>query len=53
MTARVMALASVGEVLVSGTLSEAASGSTCALSYRGTEVLRGVPGEWRLFAASV
>lgn len=49
--ARVMALAGAGEMLTSGTVSEASAGSGCEFTYRGTQTLRGVPGEWRVFAA--
>jgi len=49
--ARVMGIAGPGEVLVSGTVGEAAAGSGCELEERGVEVLRGVPGEWRVLAA--
>jgi len=46
-----MGIAGPGEVLVSGTVGEAAAGSGCELEERGVEVLRGVPGEWRVLAA--
>jgi class 3 adenylate cyclase len=36
-------------VLVSGTVRDLVVGSNIAFSFRGTEALRGVPGEWRLF----
>ncbi len=49
--ARVMGIAGTGEVLVSGTVGEAAAGSGCELDERGVEVLRGVPGEWRILSA--
>jgi len=48
--ARVMGIAEPGEVLVSGTVGEAAAGSGCEFEVRGVEVLRGVPGEWRVLA---
>jgi class 3 adenylate cyclase len=51
--ARIAALAGDGEVLVSGTLRELVVGSGIGFEDRGPHVLKGVPGEWRLFAASV
>src|SRR5262249_32130784 len=48
--ARVAASAAAGEVLVSGTVKELVTGSGLAFVDRGTQELRGVPGEWRLFA---
>lgn len=50
--ARVAALASAGEVLVSNTVKDLVAGSGLRFSDRGTHVLKGVPGEWRLFAAT-
>jgi class 3 adenylate cyclase len=47
---RVSALAGPGEILVSGTVRELVAGSDIELSDRGTHALRGVPGEWRIFA---
>jgi len=49
--ARVAALANPGEVLVSNTVKDLVAGSGIRFSDRGTQVLKGVPGEWRLFAA--
>jgi class 3 adenylate cyclase len=48
--ARVSALAGPGEVLVSSTLRDLVIGSGLAFDDRGTHELKGVPGEWRLFA---
>jgi class 3 adenylate cyclase len=48
--ARVSAIAAPGEVLVSGTVRDLVVGSGIAFADRGTCELRGVPGEWRLFA---
>jgi len=48
--ARVGALAGSGEVLVSGTVKDLVMGSGIELADRGTHELKGVPGEWRLFA---
>lgn len=50
--ARVAALANAGEVLVSNTVRDLVAGSGLRFSDRGTHVLKGVPGEWRLFAAA-
>jgi class 3 adenylate cyclase len=51
--ARVAGAAKAGEVLVSGTVKDLAAGSGIQLSKRGRHVLKGVPGEWHLFAASL
>jgi class 3 adenylate cyclase len=48
--ARVAALANPGEVLVSSTVKDLVAGSGLAFRERGSEHLKGVPGEWRLFA---
>jgi class 3 adenylate cyclase len=48
--ARVAASAEPGEVLVSGTVKDLVAGSGLRFADRGTHQLRGVPGEWRLFA---
>ena len=48
--ARVGALADPGEVLVSGTVKDLVAGSGLAFASRGSRVLKGVPGRWRLFA---
>jgi pimeloyl-ACP methyl ester carboxylesterase len=47
--ARIAALAQAGEVLVSGTVKDLVNGSGIAFHDRGTHVLKGVPGEWKLF----
>ena len=47
---RVMSAARPGEVLVSGTLRELVAGSGLDFSDRGLHVLKGVPGEWHLWA---
>lgn len=49
--ARVGALAGGGEVLVSSTVRDLVVGSGIAFADRGVQQLKGVPGEWRLFAA--
>jgi class 3 adenylate cyclase len=49
--ARVSAIAAPGEVLVSGTVKDLVVGSGIAFEDRGVRELKGVPGEWRLFAA--
>jgi len=48
--ARVAASAQPGEVLVSGTVRDLVAGSGLRFGDRGAHQLRGVPGEWRLFA---
>ncbi|MDQ1384914.1 MAG: hypothetical protein QOG65_2293, partial [Actinomycetota bacterium] len=48
---RVSTLATHGEVLVSGTVKELVAGSGIAFEDRGIHVLKGIPDEWRLFAA--
>jgi class 3 adenylate cyclase len=48
--ARVASLAAPGEVLVSSTVKDLVAGSGLEFEERGTHQLRGVPGEWRLFA---
>ena len=48
--ARVMATAGPGEVLVSRTVHDLVTGSDYVLEDRGAHSLRGVAGEWRLFA---
>ena len=50
--ARVAALAAAGETLVSSTVKDLVSGSGLAFTDRGACALKGVPGEWRLFAAA-
>jgi pimeloyl-ACP methyl ester carboxylesterase len=48
--ARVAALAASGEVLVSQTVKDLVSGSGIEFEERGEHELKGVPGEWRLYA---
>jgi len=48
--ARVAALAGPGEVLVSSTVKDLVAGSGIEFEDRGAHELKGVPGEWRLFA---
>jgi class 3 adenylate cyclase len=50
--ARVAAAARPGEVLVSSTVKDLVAGSGLRFDDRGTHELKGVPGEWRLFAAT-
>jgi class 3 adenylate cyclase/DNA-binding SARP family transcriptional activator len=50
--ARIAALAHAGEVLVSNTVKDLVNGSGIAFQERGTHVLKGVPGAWKLFACS-
>jgi class 3 adenylate cyclase/pimeloyl-ACP methyl ester carboxylesterase len=46
--ARVAALAGPGEVLVSSTVKDLVAGSGLRFSDRGSQSLKGVPGEWRI-----
>jgi len=48
--ARVAGAASAGEVLVSRTVTDLVAGSGLTFEDRGLHELKGVPGEWRLFA---
>jgi pimeloyl-ACP methyl ester carboxylesterase len=49
--ARVAAHAGPGEVLVSSTVKDLVAGSGLAFEDRGVLELKGIPGEWRLYAA--
>jgi len=49
--ARIAGAAKPGEVLVSSTVKDLVAGSGLAFEDRGTHELKGVPGEWRLYAA--
>ena len=49
--ARIAALAQPAEVLVSHTVKDLVAGSGIRFEIRGTHTLKGVPGEWPLFAA--
>jgi class 3 adenylate cyclase len=48
--ARITALAQACEVLVSSTVKDLVNGSGISFNERGTHILKGVPGEWKLFA---
>jgi class 3 adenylate cyclase len=50
--ARVGALAGAGQVLVSGTVKDLVVGSGIEFDDRGSHSLKGVPGEWRLYAVA-
>jgi class 3 adenylate cyclase len=50
--ARVSAAAGPSEVLVSGTVKDLVAGSGIEFEDRGSHELKGVPGEWRLYAVS-
>jgi class 3 adenylate cyclase len=50
---RVANLAGVGEVLVSSTVRDLMAGSGITFTDRGTHILRGIPGEWRLFMPDI
>jgi class 3 adenylate cyclase/pimeloyl-ACP methyl ester carboxylesterase len=49
--ARVGALADAGEVLVTSTVKDLVAGSGIAFADRGAQQLKGIPDEWRLYAA--
>jgi class 3 adenylate cyclase len=48
--ARVASKAGPGEILVSGTVHDLVAGSGIELEERGSAQLKGIPGEWRLYA---
>jgi class 3 adenylate cyclase len=48
--ARVAGKAGPGELLVSGTVKDLVAGSGIQFDDRGSTALKGIPGEWRLFA---
>jgi class 3 adenylate cyclase/pimeloyl-ACP methyl ester carboxylesterase len=50
--ARIADLARPGELLVSDVVRKLTAGTTLEFRSRGTHVLKGVPGQWQLFAAS-
>jgi class 3 adenylate cyclase len=50
--ARVSAEAGPGEVLVSSTVKDLVAGSGIEFEDRGTHELKGLPGEWRLYAVT-
>jgi pimeloyl-ACP methyl ester carboxylesterase len=50
--ARVGALAGEGEVLVTSTVKDLVAGSGIRFEERGATTLKGIPDEWRLFAAA-
>ncbi|MFN2470492.1 MAG: adenylate/guanylate cyclase domain-containing protein [Gaiellaceae bacterium] len=50
--ARVAAKAGAGEVLVSSTVKDLVAGSGIEFEDRGAHELKGMPGEWRLYAVS-
>ena len=50
--ARIAALAGAREVLVSQTVKDLAAGSGLSFEDAGAHVLKGVPGEWRLYRAT-
>jgi uncharacterized protein (TIGR00369 family) len=49
--ARLAAVAAPGEILVSSTVKDLVSGSGIAFDDRGERALKGIVGEWRLYAA--
>ena len=49
--ARVASMAEPGQILVSSTVKDLVAGSGLRFADRGARALKGVPGEWRLYAA--
>jgi class 3 adenylate cyclase len=49
--ARVASLAGPGDVFVSGTVKDLIAGSGIELTDRGMHTLKGIPGEWHIYAA--
>jgi class 3 adenylate cyclase len=50
--ARIAALAAPDEILVSSVVRDLVAGSGIEFEERGLHALKGVPGEWRLYAAA-
>jgi class 3 adenylate cyclase len=50
--ARIGAMAAPSEVLVSQTVKDLVAGSGLAFDDRGSHELKGVPGEWRVYAVT-
>jgi class 3 adenylate cyclase len=50
--ARVARIATAGEVLVSRTVTDLVAGSGLSFAERGSHALKGVPGEWQLYAVT-
>jgi class 3 adenylate cyclase/alpha-beta hydrolase superfamily lysophospholipase len=50
--ARIMSLAGPGEILVSNTVRLAATGAPVQFEPRGEHMLKGVPGQWELYACA-
>ena len=50
--ARVASVARAGEVLVSSTVRDLVAGSGIEFADRGMHELKGIPGEWRLYAVT-
>ena len=50
--ARIAAEAQPGEVLVSGTVRDLVAGSGISFEDRGAHQLKGIPGEWQLYAVA-
>jgi class 3 adenylate cyclase len=50
---RVLAQAGAGEVVVTRTVRDLVTGAEAGFTSRGSVELRGVPGEWELFTATL
>ncbi len=48
LASRVLSLARQGEILVSGTVADLVIGADITFEDRGTEILKGIPGNWRI-----
>ena len=48
--ARIVALAQPGEIVVSSTVKDLAAGAAIRFRPCGTHMLKGIPGDWSLFA---
>ena len=51
--ARVASMADPGEVLVTSTVKDLVAGSGITFTDRGTHILKGLPGEWRLYTPDI
>ena len=52
LASRVLSLARQGEILVSGTVADLVIGADITFEDRGTEVLKGIPGNWRILSVA-
>ena len=52
LASRVLSLARQGEILVSGTVADLVIGADITFEDRGTEILKGIPGNWRILSVA-